>query len=89
MRRRALQSETLFRPRAILPARVLAKFRGPSTGEGNDEQRKALSKKTGKVLGLMTNRCVGYWASTQRAPRSYGAVAVSPLFWKPGAGSFF
>jgi hypothetical protein len=41
MRRRALQSETQFRPRAILPARVLAKFRGPSTGEDNDEGRKA------------------------------------------------
>jgi hypothetical protein len=27
--------------RAILPARVLAKFRGPSTREGNDEERKA------------------------------------------------
>ena len=33
MGHRALQSETLFRPRAILPARVLAKFPGRPLGK--------------------------------------------------------
>src|SRR4029077_8402359 len=34
----------------------------------------------------MTNRCAGFCALAQRAPRSYGAVAALAGFWRLGAG---
>jgi hypothetical protein len=44
MRRRALQSGTLLQPRLSF-GEVAGKFLGPSTGEGNGEERRAPARR--------------------------------------------
>ena len=49
-------------------------------------QAHLVNPKTGKLSALMTNRCAGFYAFTQRALRSYGSVAPLAPFSSRGAG---
>ena len=70
-------NQELYSGHGLSSARLLVNSWAP---QGNGEERRAPARRWAMCGALMTNRCAGFYAFTQRALRSYGAVDLSVPF---------